>query len=353
MLRRLARLTAMLALLLPLPLSAQFEVSGRGATLQVGGRLHYQYTNSSIDGATNDFFFRRARLIVDLTVNDFLSGRVQPDFAGGGAALQDVYAQLNFSPTFRVSLGQFKRSFDLFELASSTDLSLIERDGRIEGLGGCSGVGSVCSYSRLTEALAFAGRDVGVRVDGSSGAVSYEASLTNGTGINTSDENSRKSVSGRLTYAINDNVRASGQLALHDYPDPDPGSEDATALAFGGDVEIGTWRDGLLVQAAVVSGENWELDGPAVDAPSFLTFQAVASFYHPLDGDRVVGIEPLARVSYGDPNMDADDDNGLLVTPGFMVYIMGRSKIGANLDIYSPAVGDKEFSFKIQSFLYF
>lgn len=349
--RCLVLLAAVLALGLPLSVSAQFSVTGRGASLRIGGRLHTQYSVSSIDAATNDFFIRRARLIVDLTVNDFLSGRVQPDFAGGGAALQDVYAQLNFSPEFQVQVGQFKRAFDLFELSSSTDLSLVERDGRIEGYGACSGVGSVCSYSRLTEALDFAGRDLGIRLEGESGSVSYIASLTNGTGINTADENGRKSASGRVTFAISDNVRASGQVALHDYVDP--ADEDANAIAFGGDVEVGTWRDGLLFQAGIVTGDNWELDPVTSSPPSFLTFQGVASYYYPIDSERVVGIEPLARISYGDPNTDVADDNGLLVTPGFMVYIMGRSKIGANFDIYSPATGDKEFSFKLQTFLYF
>jgi len=348
---RLIRLASILAFALPLPVSAQLQVSGRGASLRIGGRLHSQYTVSSVDAATNDLFTRRARLIVDLTVNDFLGGRVQPDFAGGGAALQDVYAQLNFSDAFEVSIGQFKRAFDIFELASSTDLSLVERDGRIEGYGACSGVGSVCSYSRLTEALGFAGRDQGIRVEGSSGQLSYVASVTNGTGINTSDENDRKSMSGRLTFQINDNVRASGQVGVHDYVDP--AADNANAVAFGGDVEMGTWRDGLLVQAGLVTGDNWELDPLTQGAPDFLTFQGVVSYYYSLDGARVVGVEPLARISYGDPDMDTDDDNGLLVTPGFMVYIMGRSKIGANFDIYSPATGDKEFSFKIQSFLYF
>jgi len=351
MLRRLGLLLAVLGLVLPSPLIAQLEVSGRAASLRIGGRVHSQYSASSIGAATNDFFLRRARLIVDLTVDDFLNGRVQTDFSGGGASLQDAYARLDFSPAFRVAAGQFKRSFDLFELSSSTDLSLIERDGRIEGYGVCSGVGSVCSYSRLTEALDFAGRDVGLRVDGSSGRLSYQASLTNGTGSNTSDENSRKSVSGRVTLDIDENVRASGQLALHDYVDPT--ADDATAVAFGGDVEIGTWRDGLLVQAGLIVGDNWELDPVTEGPPSFLTFQGVASFYVPVDGERVVGIEPLARISYGDPDTGTNDDSGVLITPGFMVYIMGRSKIGANFDIYSPATGDKEFSFKVQSFLYF
>lgn len=346
---RFALLTA--ALLTPIPLQAQLEVSGRGATLTVGGRLHAQYSQSSIDGAANDFFFRRTRLIVDLAVNDFLSGRVQPDFAGGGAALQDAYARLNFSSAFRVSVGQFKRAFDLFELASSTDLSLVERDGRIEGLSTCAGVGSICSYSRLTEALDFAGRDVGIRIDGASGSTSYVVSVTNGTGLNTSDENSRKSASGRVTFAVADDVSVSGQVALHDYVDP--AADDANAVAFGADVQYGTWRDGLLVQASVVSGDNWMLDPVTDGPPDFLTFQGVASYYQPVNGDRVEGIEPIARVSWGDPDRDTDDDSGLLITPGFMVYIMGRSKIGANLDVYSPSTGDSEFSFKVQTFLYF
>ncbi len=352
MLRHVVRLVALIALVaLPLPLAAQLEVSGRGATLRVGGRLHSQYSVSSIDAATNDFFFRRARVIVDLTVNDFLTGRVQPDFAGGGAALQDAYVGLNFSPAFEVSIGQFKRAFDLFELSSSTDLSLIERDGRVEGYGACSGVGSVCSYSRLTEALDYAGRDLGLRVEGASGSVSYGFSLTNGTGLNASDENSRKSASGRLSFDLGDDVVVSGQVALHDYVDP--GADDANAVAFGGDVQFGTWRDGLLVQGSVVTGDNWELDPVTEGPPNFLTFQGVASYFYPVDSERVEGIEPLARISWADPDLDTDDDNGLLITPGFMVYIMGRSKIGANFDIYAPAVGDKEFSFKVQSFLYF
>jgi hypothetical protein len=347
----MVRFALILGFLLPLPLSAQFTVSGRGASLTVGGRLHSQYSISSIDGATNDFLIRRARLIVDLTINDFLSGRVQPDFAGGGAALQDVYATLNFSSAFQVSIGQFKRAFDIFELASSTDLSLVERDGRIEGLSVCSGVGSICSYSRLTEDLDYAGRDLGLRVEGESGSVSYVASVTNGTGLNVADENDAKSFSGRVSFDVDENVVVSGQVAVHDYVDPV--DENATGVAFGGDVQLGTWRDGLLVQAGVVTGDNWALDPVTEGAPNFLTFQGVASYYFPIDNERIEGIEPLGRISCGDPDMDADDDNGLLITPGFMVYIMGRSKIGANMDIYSPAVGDKEFSFKIQSFLYF
>ena len=95
----------------------------------------------SAPSAVNDFFFRRVRLLLDVTVGDFLSARLQPDFAGGKTQLQDAYLRLTFADDFQVSMGQFKRAFDLFELSSSTDLSLIERDGRIEGVGNCAGVG--------------------------------------------------------------------------------------------------------------------------------------------------------------------------------------------------------------------
>jgi hypothetical protein len=349
----LARLLgALLALTVAAPTlaGAQVEIRARAATITFGGRLQTQYSLSSIDGADNDFFTRRARLIAEVRINDFLSGRVQPDFAGGGAALKDAYVTLSFSDAVELTLGQFKRSFDLFELASSTDLSLIERDGRVEGLSTCGGVGSICSYSRFTERLGFSDRDMGARVSGASGRVSYQASLTNGTGGDTPDENDAKSVSGRVTFEATEDVRVSGQVGLHDYVDA---VGNATALAFGGDVEIGTWRDGLLVQAALVAGDNWEALDAQLDPASFLAVQGVASYYHPLGGGRFAAVEPLARISYGDPDTAAGDDGGLLVTPGVMLYVMGRNKIGVNLDYYAPQSGSEELSLKIQSFLYF
>lgn len=326
-------------------------VTGRGATLEIGGRLHTQYSASSIEAADNDFLIRRARITADATIDDWITGRIMTDFASGQAVLQDVYVRFEISEAVNVSVGQFKRSFDLFELSSSNDLSLIERDGRIEGLATCAGVGSICSYSRFTEALRYAGRDQGLRVEGASGSLSYQLSATNGTGIGLSDDNDLKSFSGRVTLASSEMLRASAQLAFHDYVGP--GDENATAVAWGGDVEYGTWRDGLLLQAGVVVGDNWALLDAEDEPLGFVTLQGVASFYRPLDGDRIVGIEPLARLSYGDPDTDSEEDGGLLFTPGVMAYFGGRNKVGANLDVYSPQTGDTEWSFKVQTFLYF
>ena len=178
-----AAMLALAAVAAPAAVEAQTAISARSSSLRIGGRLHGQYQGSSVDGAVNDFFIRRARVIVDGTFSDFLVGRVQADFAPGATALQDAYVRMNLDPAFRISVGQFKRAFDLFELSSSTDLAIVERSGKIRGYSTCNGVGSVCSFSRLTESLGFAGRDVGIKIDGSSGTISYQATFTNGTGI--------------------------------------------------------------------------------------------------------------------------------------------------------------------------
>lgn len=331
-------------------IEAQTSISARGADLRVGGRVHAQYGSSFVDGVPSTFSIRRARLIVDGSFGEFVSGRLQADFAGSGS-LQDAWIRMNFSDEFRLSVGQLKRAFDLFELSSSTDLSLIERTGQVVGYDICSGVGRLCSFSRLTEGLGFAGRDTGFKVDGSSGKLSYMGTVTNGTGVGNSDVNDAKSFSGRLSLMTAENVVISVNAAAKDYVDPT--DESAFAMAFGGDVQVGTWRDGLLVQAAVVSGDNWRsLD--INDMPgSFVTAQVAASYYVPLDGDRIIGIEPIGRVSVANPDDSIDEDGGLLITPGLMLYFLGKNKIGFNYDYYSPAMGDGVSMFRLGTFLYF
>lgn len=350
MFRTLASL-GLLSALLAAPTAAQSVSSRAAETIRVGGRLHTQYAASSVDLADNDFFFRRARVILDVTVNDLVSARVQPDFAGGKAVLQDAYLTLAFSDALEVSMGQFKRAFDLFDLSSSTDLSLIERDGRVAGAGSCAGVGGVCTPTRLTDKLEFAGRDTGLRVEGGAGALGYEVTVTNGSGANTPDENDAKSVAGRLTFAAAEGLRLGGAVGVHDYLLPD--EEVGYATAFTADVEYGTWRDGLHAQVAVTRGDNWKvLDASEAEA-TFTTFQAWASYYVPVAGPGLVGVEPVGRVAWADPDGDGQDDAALLFTPGLMFYVGGKNKIGVNVDVYAPDTGDTEYSLKVQSFLYF
>ncbi len=363
--RGLSFVALMGALAVAAPAGAQTEISARSFKVTVGGRLHVQGAHSSVEDAkAMDFFVRRARLEVDVAMNDFLDGRLQPAFVIGKVLLQDAYLRLKFDPAFRVSFGQFKRGFDPFELTSSTEIIPIERTGVVPGFGvtggtqssACAGVGRMCSLSLFTEKLQYSGRDTGVRVDGSFGGKwSYVATLTNGTGITENlDENGTKSLAGRIEYSPRETVTLGANVSVHDHPN-EVTEEDDYGVAWGGDIQLGGFRQGPLLRFALIGGDNWQaLDdegGPA----TFVTAQGIASYYRTIESTaRLAGIEPLLRVSWGDGDTAADDDGGLLVTPGVNLYLVGRNRIQLNVDWYSPqGEGGSEYSLKVQTSLYF
>jgi hypothetical protein len=154
-----------------------------------------------------------------------------------------------------------------------------------------------------------------------------------------------------VAVEVVESVTLGGQVAVHDYVGPSDETDHATA--FAADVRYGDWQDGLRLEAALVRGDNWKNLDDEGDASTFTAFQAVGAYYAPLEGERLAGIEPLLRLSVGDPDTGADDDGGLVFTPGLMLYVFGRNKIGFNVDIWSPQTGDTEYSLKLQSFLYF
>ena len=336
------------------PLSGQEGISARAAEVEFGGRLHTQLaTSSAADGKATDFFTRRARVTIDVGVSSLLDARVQPDFGGGELELKDAYFRLNFDTGFRLWAGQFKRAFDIFQLDSSTDIVVVERTGRIDGVGVCAGPGGICALSRFSEKLGYSDRDIGIKADGSIGErFTYMATLTNGTGTSGADENSGKSLAGRVTLRLMDGLHLAGNVSRHDFVRGD--GETDVATAFGADLEFGRFRSGTHLQVGVIGGGNWRHEAAtAAEIPGFLTWQAILSRYVPVAGQGFEAIEPVARASWGDPNRDAVDDAGLLLTPGLFLYVKGRNRIGANLDVYRPGSGDTEFSLKVQTYLYY
>lgn len=342
-------LPALLAVAAALPVQ---EVRTDVVDVTVGGRLQVQYATSSVDEAVDDVFVRRARIRVGIRVTEWIDARLEPELAGGSATLQDAWVRVALHPAFRLSTGQLKRAFSAFERASSTDLPIVERDGRVEGVDGCAGVGGVCSFSRLTERLGFDGRDIGLRVDGTlEGGLAYMATLTNGEGVNRPDVNSGKSLSVRLDYPA-DGVRVGGFFGLHDHLEDGTDGPPPTSYSQAGgiDVEVGTWRSGFHLLAGASFGDN-RLAG--ADA-TFTAVQALASWYRPAANDRIAGVEPLLRVSRADPHGDVAGAAGTLVTPGVMVYFAEKNGLSANLDLYSPAGdADTEWSFKLMTYLFF
>ncbi len=349
-------LTGLTSISFPSDAHAQVEIRSRAMRLTATGRIHAQYNTTSAPGElATEFVVRRARFVAEVRVNDVVDGKVEPDFGGGKIDLKDAYVRFNFDPHFRLKVGQFKRPFDIFQLHSSTETLIIERGGDIRGVSTCAGPGGLCAFSRFSEKLKYSDRDVGFMVDGTStsGRVSYAVSMTNGAGRNTGDENGAKSYTGRLELQPTGRIRVGGHLGIHDYVN-EVTTEDDYAVAAGADIEVGDFASGIHLHAGVLAGQNWQNLDAAGDPSTFTTAQIALAYKQPLTSSDVLeAIQPLGRVSWGDPDSDGADDAGWLFTPGLVLFVTGRNKIAANVDIWVPAIGSTEWSFKMQSYLHF
>jgi hypothetical protein len=359
MMRRQPLVLVLLGLSLPVPVSSQIQITARAAEIRVGGQFQVQHSVSSVDGsdgttdAVDDVFLRRARITLEARIAD-LDARVEPDFAGGGSGVGVADWWVRWTPAsgFRLSAGQFKRAFSIFELQSGSDLPDIERDARIEGLVSCPGVGNACSFSRFTQSLQLDARDMGVRAEGTVGSrLSYLITLTNGQGRNLADVNDAKSVSGRVSLEIISGVEVAGYAASHDYLGPAPARDTEYAQAFGADLEVGTFRNRFHLMLGASGGDNW-LSSPSSD---FNAVQAIASYYFALrEGRRLAGIEPMLRLDRSSTEDAAGlGISALILTPGISLYLNGKNWLGINFDHYDPSRGDRAWSLKTQFFFYY
>lgn len=321
----------------------------------VGGRIHLQYNTSSADpDVASAFLLRRARIWAGARINDWIDGAAQIDFSGGRVAARYAFLRFSLDPALRISLGQFKRAFDVFELTSSSETLVIERDGDVRGVAACAGLEGVCSYSAFSERLEMSSLDVGMLLEGelASGRLRYLASLTNGPGDNALEDNATKSVSGRLEWVAAPSVTLGANAGLHDYVNP-VSRENTYAPAAALDVDWGSFEGGFHLQAGVLTGENWRNPDALGEGSTFLAAQGIASYRFPLGGHRVRGIEPVARVSWGDPDTSGPDGGGTLLTPGLMLHFDGRNKLAANVDTWRPREGETAWSLRMQAYIYF
>ena len=360
-LRTISLIAILLFIIQSSPLSAQVTLNSRASELTITGRTHTQFNTTSVAGEkSSEFLLRRTRLTAEVTVNDLVSGKVQPDFGGGKISLKDAYLRLSFSPKFRMTSGQFKRAFDIFELTSSTQTLVIERGGDIRGVDSCMGprTKSICSYSRFTENLGYSDRDIGVIFDGtlSSRDLHYSFAITNGAGANNKETTGTKSFSGRLEIPIAGRFSLSPNFSAHDYLNPVL-SKDQHGLAWGADLEYGSYGSpGVHLKAGMIFGDNWKKLDSLGKPSAFSSFQTILSYRKSVPNTTLVEfIEPLVRVSWGNPDRNISDDGGMLSTLGFVTHFIGRNKIAVNVDTWNPALGSlpTEFSLKIQSYFHF
>ena len=342
--------------------AAQVEITSTATRINLTGRAQIQFNHTSAEAAQlpTTFLVRRLRLTAEVTVNDFVYGKLQPEYGEGIVGLRDAYVRLNFSRGFRTTAGQFKRPFDVFESVSSTQILVIERAGEVREAFDCAGVGEVCTLSRFTERLLYADRDIGFMIDGRIGGWRYSGSITNGRGQNSKiDENASKSFTGRLEYHLG-GALIGAHAAAHDYVFTNPvdsSTSDEYGYAFGADIDWGEYEGlGWHVKAGVVYGDNWknQVGTTTADASKFLTVQGMLTYMFPVENSRFLyGIEPLARVSWGDPDRNVAGNEGLLLTPGVVFFFTGRNKFAINVDYYKPSGADAEYSVKAQLYFHF
>jgi len=338
---------------LPAAARAQLEVKANNlAEIKFSGRVNLQYNTTSVDGnRSSEFLLRRVRLTADVKFNDFLSGKIEPEYAVTSTRVRDAYGRLTFGPGFRFTFGQFKKPIDVFQLTTSSILPVVERTGFVRGVDSCAGVG-FCSFTFFSGGLLYADRDIGVMVDGKIGVLDYAFSVTNGEGVFSKEDNGEKAFNGRVVVRAAKDLGIGIHAAQLDYANDSTGQVDY-GTAYGADIDWGNYESGLHVIAGALGGTNWRNLDAEGKASRFATAQAILSYKAPVQGKYISAIEPIGRVSWADPDMDATQDRAWLFTPGIQFFFLARNKMSFNADIYVPDQGRTEWSFKGQFWMYF
>ena len=339
-----------------------------GPELTFGGLVQTQFNTTDQDGPEpTELVLRRVRLSANARLSPVLSGRIQAELAnaavGGSAELNEAYALLQLSPAVGVLVGKGGRPFGAIDATVAARLTPIERGARFRG------AETVELYGVL-EALAYAGRSVGVQVlgdvPGLPVGLAYAAGyFTGSTGEEGTDADIR-------------------QLAARVQVSPVPGLGVGLAVtnrAFGRDDPADLGPDGAM--GARPTGETQRASAVALDltlgdygqpglhglvelATGTLdpftddTFRAVQGWVAyrlgglgGQTGGALVAVEPMLRVSAADAQGPLDRADGVLVTPGLNLYGARNARLALNADVFlasdSELGGDRDALFAFRS----
>lgn len=307
------------------------------------GRVQVQASTTSVDGddipvapPATAFETRRVRLGAGFAYDEWISGEVEADFAGGGARLTNGFVDLAVHDRLAVRAGQFKKPFGVFELESSTRIRTIERGVRIRGLEQLVGAPAETQY--LLGSGGYAGRQVGVMAHGALGRLGYAVGVFNGEGANVQESSDSKAVAGRVTWAARSPLVLGAAVSRQPTwltEGPVPVGDEIHGTAVELDATWGGFRQpGLHARAEWMLGDT-PFTSTGSDLPTMTGVHGLVSWFAPRDG-RVEGWEPVLRLAWADPATELDGDSGFLVTPGLNLYFNGRNRLMANADVYVP-----------------
>ena len=318
-------------------------------SLQVKANVQVQFNTTSVeDEPSSEWLMRRARLGVRGWIAGWIRADLEGDFGRGDVRLTDGYVTLGFAPVFTLRVGQYKKPFNAHELVSSRELLVAERDGAPRGTDGPTPDG-------LVDDLGYSNRDIGIEWDGESGRLGWAAGLWNGSGDNETEDDDGKQVAGRLSVEVVPGWTASGSWTGKRISEP-PDAADATlydafelALA-GGEYGAPGWK----ALGQILAGDNWDPDLGGGDEASFLAAQGIVGYHVPLYTTAyLIGVEPIVRFAWTDPDTDTDDDRARLATPGVNIYFHEHVKTQVQADFLSPDEGDGELALRIHTVLEF
>lgn len=328
-----------------LALGAAAPAAGQGLTLATpdssvrltfGGRVQTLFNTTSVDDqpvARTEV--RRARLEATVHFGRLIQGRIQPEFAGSRVTLKDAYVRFNLDPGVQLWAGQAHRPFGVISPISTTRMLPIERGVRIRGV-----EDAFDQYNILAE-LGHADRDVGLQLRGEPrGAplgLSYAAGFFNGPAAADAPEAETWQGVARVSIQPARNVRVGASWSRIDHVSAgdDEAPETREGQAWEADVELGTDKGGLHLVGEVSRGDFDPFAGA-----EFLGAQGWVGYRTGRVSGSISAVEPLLRVSYGDPDVDdealVDGAGGTLVTPGVNLWLGGLNRVAFNWELWNP-----------------
>lgn len=316
------------------------------AEITLGGRVQTQFNTSTAAGAAaSETILRRVRLSVTVRVNETVSGRFQPEFAGDRVQLADAYLQLTLSPALNFMAGRAYRPFAIMEQTSNTQTIPIERGLGIRGV-------SDLDLSALLSGRGYTDRDVGFQLRGApTGAprgLSYALGAFAGPVQGLVGERFTQQYVGRLSALAAPQTRVGAAISRRDFaraipagdPDLRPGTAFVVDLEHGGP----TPAPGLHLLAEAATGDFDPFTGADFSGGQlWLGYRITAN-------GPLASVEPLVRVSHA--SVDRPDGvgprGGTLLTPGLNLYFGGLNRVMFNYDLWNPTGGSREGSFRTQ-----
>jgi hypothetical protein len=343
---------ALAAALVPSALGAQESppvvFKSNALEVSIAGRVQTQFNTTSVETEpATEIALRRVRLEATVKVNDWVTAKIQPEYAGSRVSIRDAYVRFAFDPALNLVAGQAHRPFGTIMPTSSTRMLPIERGLRIRGLPNAR------EEQNLVVELGYADRDVGLQLTGEPEwaplGLSYALGVFNGPARGEARELNTYQLAARAAVRPVDPLRLGVSWSRRDFAVLDSGSTEVLHVEHGHawalDAEWGKYAPGLHLLGEAVMGD---LD-PAAGA-EFRGAQGWLGFRTGALGSKLTGVEPLVRVSWGDVNGETERlavTGGTLVTPGINLYFGPLNRIMFNYDFWRPDGDGSEGSFKV------